>query len=307
MTQENDLPSQETVGRVLAVIAPSYAGFTVQSLAGSYSNHTYLVNVEFADRPAQRIVLRRYNEDNGDCPGKARREFHALAHLQTQNIPSPKPLYLDDDGKLLGSPGIITGFVTGRQIEVPDEPDRWASSIMLVAQMLARIHATPYDETLKPHLMDGNRGVTWFLGSGTVPRFMERYPGGAAVWQTVSDLLPGRTPVAPALLHIDYWSGNILWHEGQISAVVDWEEAAFGDPGIDVAYCRMQLYLEGLDEAADTFLRVYEQESGQKVANLGLWELAASARPMTDPEGWLERPFMRERFERFIADAKARR
>lgn len=306
MTQEKVLPSQDTVRRVLAVIAPTHAAFSIHSLAGDYSNHTHLVKVEFADRPAQHIVLRRYNEDNGDCPGKARREFHTLTHLQRHAIPVPKPLYLDDSGDLLGSPGIITEFVAGKQIEVQDEPDLWTGSITLVAKMLARIHATPYDETLTPHMLDGNKGVAWFLGSGAVPRFMEADPDGASVWKSVSELLPQRTVVQPALLHIDYWSGNILWHERQISAVVDWEEAAFGDPGVDVGYCRMQLYLEGLDDAAETFLRIYEQEIGQRVANLGLWELAASARPMTDPEGWFTRPFMRERFQRFIANAKAR-
>lgn len=306
MTQKRDLPSQDTVRKVLAVIAPSHTGFDIQSLPGDYSNHTHLVNIEFAERPAEHIVLRRYNVDNGDCEGKARREFHTLTHFQNHSIPAPKPVYLDDSGELLGSPGIITEFVPGKQIEIPDESAEWASKIELVAQMLARIHTTPYDDDmLKPHLMDGNTEVTWFLKAGAVPKFMKNDPDGAAVWNMVADLLPQRTVVAPALLHIDYWSGNMLWDGGQISAVVDWEEAAFGDPGVDVGYCRMQLYLEGLDEAAETFLRVYERETGQQVANLGLWELAATARPMTDPDGWFTRPFMRERFQRFIANAKA--
>jgi hypothetical protein len=68
----------------------------------------------------------------------------------------------------------------------------------------------------------------------------------------------------------------------------------------------MELYLEGLDDAADRFLEVYEQDFGQKVANLALWELVASARPMTDPEGWFTRPMMRERFHQFIVNAQAR-
>jgi aminoglycoside phosphotransferase (APT) family kinase protein len=34
------------------------------------------------------------------------------------------------------------------------------------------------------------------------------------------------------LLHGDYWPGNILWRDGTIEAVVDWEEAQFGDPAL---------------------------------------------------------------------------
>lgn len=44
--------------------------------------------------------------------------------------------------------------------------------------------------------------------------------------------------VALALVHLDDWRGNVLWDRGQTTAVVDWEEAACGDPVVDVAYCR---------------------------------------------------------------------
>lgn len=299
----HDMPSNERVRAVLAVVAPTYSAFNIQPLAGSYSNHTHLVNIE--DSPPQKIVLRRYNEDNGDCVGKARREFHALKFLQDQGFPAPKPLYLDDAGQLLGSPGIVTAFVPGQQIEAATQTREWADNIDTVAQMLARIHATPYSD--KQFLMNANVEAAWFLKPGVVPDFMKGHPDGEMVWKTVAEVLPQIRAVEPVLIHLDYWSGNILWDKGQISAVVDWEEAAYGDPAVDVAYCRMELYLEGLDEAADRFLQVYEQATGQQVANLGVWELAASARPMLDLDGWFTRPHMDERFRRFIANAKNRR
>ena len=68
--------------------------------------------------------------------------------------------------------------------------------------------------------------------------------------------------------------------------MLDWEEAAYGDPAIDVAYARMNMFLMNLPEAADEFLRVYESETGGKIENLGFWELAASVRPMIDPIDW---------------------
>ena len=110
----------------------------------------------------------------------------------------------------------------------------------------------------------------------------------------------------PTLVHIDYWPGNILWRGGQIAAIVDWEEAAFGDPSIDVAYCRMQMYLKGTGSVADEFLDAYEREASQRVSNLGFWELAAAARPMFSPEGWIDESPAKERFSQFIDDAMVR-
>jgi len=109
------------------------------------------------------------------------------------------------------------------------------------------------------------------------------------VWQTVHDLRPEIAVVEPTLVHVDYWSGNLLGSGDQVSAVVDWEEAGYGDPAIDVAYSVMELFLEGLDDDADDFLRTYHRETGRTLANLAYWKLAASARPMMDLDGWLSR------------------
>jgi aminoglycoside phosphotransferase (APT) family kinase protein len=305
MSQHNDMPSQDTVRAILEAIAPSHVAFSVQPLVGSYSNHTHRVNIEFADGSVQQIVMRRYNEANGDCIGKAQREYKALERLQESGLPIPKPIYQDDTGKLFGSPGIVTEFVNGNQIDTTANPLAWASKVDVIARMLAKIHKTRIDDELKPVLMDANLEAAWFLKEELAPDFMAKHPDGVMVWQTVKDLMPQREVIEPALLHVDYWSGNILWSEGEISAIVDWEEAAFGDPAIDVAYCRMELYLEGLDDAAEAFLRIYEKAVGQQVANLGLWELAAAARPMIDPSAWFTRPLMHERFRRFIVNAKA--
>ncbi len=116
-------------------------------------------------------------------------------------------------------------------------------------------------------------------------------PGGAQShrWHTVHDLRPEIAVVEPTLVHVDYWSGNLLGSGDQVSAVVDWEEAGYGDPAIDVAYSVMELFLEGLDDDADDFLRTYHRETGRTLANLAYWKLAASARPMMDLDGWLSR------------------
>jgi len=296
--------AEEAVHALLDLIAPGSVLLAIDSLPGSYSNYTHLVDARCAEGSVFRIVVRRYavfgTYDRGE---KARREFKTLALLQANGIPAPQPLVLDEVGSILGSPGIVTGYVSGSQIHTPPDPTSWARAL---ATMLARIHRVPCDVEAMSFLLDANAEASWFLRSGVVPDYMNAHPDGAAVWQVVHDLWPNRQRVAGSLVHIDYWSGNVLWDQDRIAAVVDWEEAAHGDPGIDVAYCRMDMFLSGLGPAADEFLVAYEAEVGRPVANLGLWELAAAARPMFHADGWVSQSPGRERFRRFIAQAMAR-
>jgi aminoglycoside phosphotransferase (APT) family kinase protein len=304
MPEQDNLSSRETVRAVLEVIAPGYTDFRIQPLAGSFSNCTNLVAVEFAGEVKRQIVVRRYNEANGNCEAKARREYEALRLLRDTGVPAPAPLYLDAEGKLLGSPGIVTALVAGKMIEAVTEPKNWGKRAEVLAQMLARIHKVNYAEADQTLLMDANVNAAWFLKRGSVPEYMRGHPDGVMVWETVHDGLPSRQVDKSVLIHVDYWSGNVLWEGDEVSAVVDWEEAGYGEAGIDVAYCLMEFYLLGLDNAADSFLKVYEKEMGHATANLGLWELAAAARPMTDQAGWFTRPGMAERFRAFITRAR---
>lgn len=119
-------------------------------------------------------------------------------------------------------------------------------------------------------------------------------------------MLPRREHAARGLAHTDYWPGNVLWAQGKISAVLDWEEATCEEPAADVAYCRMDMILNGRDEAAAEFMRLYEAKTGRPLANLAFWELAASVRPMYSPDGWISDSPNRERFRAFVADALRR-
>ena len=85
--------------------------------------------------------------------------------------------------------------------------------------------------------------------------------------------------------------------------MVDWEEAGYGDPGHDVAYALMNLYLCGLDQDAEELLDTYISITGGPVANLTLWKSAAAARPMLDPrDWWIDRSPWKERFRRFVQE-----
>lgn len=305
--RDSHLPSAAAASAVLDALALAYRDFSIHSLPSTFSNFTHMVKVNLRDGSSRKIVLRRYNPENcEDGHDKHRCEFHALKLLQKQGIPAPPPLLLDETGELLGLPGIVTGFIKGAPVELPAEAQRWGELAEKSARMLARIHRTPFSESDKHFLMDDNVEVAWFIKEGRIPDTMRADPDGELVWRLVKDHWGGWAPVEPRFAHTDYWAGNILWRDNEIAAVVDWEEAGYGHPAADVAYARMCYFLDGLPDAAETFLRVYEEEAGYRLTDLALFELAASARPMAHRSGWFTRPDMEPRFRRFIAKAKDR-
>ncbi|NIS35883.1 MAG: phosphotransferase, partial [Actinobacteria bacterium] len=53
------------------------------------------------------------------------------------------------------------------------------------------------------------------------------------------DRWPFPAPNPDALLHGDFWMGNVVWDGDEIAAVIDWEEACVGDPLADLAGARL--------------------------------------------------------------------
>jgi aminoglycoside phosphotransferase (APT) family kinase protein len=100
--------------------------------------------------------------------------------------------------------------------------------------------------------------------------------------QRVHAALKAAWPVAQrnksTLLHGDYWPGNILWHDGQLAAVIDWEDAAFGDPLVDFAIARLDLLWIFGREALEGFSQQYRLLSAVDIASLPYWDLYAVLR-----------------------------
>ena len=109
------------------------------------------------------------------------------------------------------------------------------------------------------------------------------------------------------LLHGDFWPGNILWRDGQIVGVIDWEDAALGDPLADIANSRLELlWAFGID-AMRKFTHHYQSLADIDFANLPYWELYAALRRISQIAEWgldeITEKTMRERLRWFIAQA----
>jgi aminoglycoside phosphotransferase (APT) family kinase protein len=80
------------------------------------------------------------------------------------------------------------------------------------------------------------------------------------------------------LLHGDFWPGNTLWRDGRLVAVVDWEDAAVGDPLADVANARLELVWALGVEAMEEFTHRYREATDVDLTDLPLWDLRAERR-----------------------------
>jgi aminoglycoside phosphotransferase (APT) family kinase protein len=90
------------------------------------------------------------------------------------------------------------------------------------------------------------------------------------------------------VLHGDYWPGNTLWREGQLVAVIDWEEAELGDPLADIAIARLDLLWAFGADAMELFTRCYREQSQLDWRNLPCWDLCVALRPMSNLARWAQ-------------------
>lgn len=292
-------------------IAPDAQIQAIEPLQLGFSNRSFRMTLIRPGAAPDVYIVKQYSDQHEhvfgqDVQTRARLEYATLNLLRSSGIPCPDPVFCDLGGALLGLPVIVTRLLPGAQILAHPANRRWAERAPVVAALLARIHMLACPSGLVASLPDATAQFTWFLKNGSIPDYMREHPDGAAIWEIIWNKLPTLKPVENLLVHGDYWSGNILWDQGQLTGILDWENVAFGEPGFDVANCRMEMIVDGMDGAADTFLHIYEASTGKAVANLGLCELTVAAQPM-----WQRAPFLtispyEERFRRFIATAKER-
>lgn len=114
-------------------------------------------------------------------------------------------------------------------------PDNIVDIVSLAAQTLAKIHS------IKISTNPSNQ--TPYLGNAT----LQHLTHNTVCLPIPQSMVKGKIIESdqPVLLHGDYHFENILFrrnkttHEYEVAAVIDFEEAAFGDPAWDVAYfCR---------------------------------------------------------------------
>ena len=291
------------IDRLQAIVHEAVPGsrlLSVGSAFGAFTNDVIVVECKERTGRAFKLVIKNFVDEPEFASKCAQASFRALEMSKTLSVPVPQPILKDETGELLGAPGLITSFVEGRQIASPKDTSAWAQEL---AELLLLIHNVRPPIVDKGLLFEGQEEALFILRDYAA-RERLGHPLSNDIYGAVGDLLSHLKPAPAVLLHMDYWQGNVLWHGDHISAVVDWDFASYGDPAIDVAYFRMNMYLRGIKPAADIFLRRYEEVSGRALKNLGFWEVVAAARPLPNPALWI--PASREMGDLTATDDRAK-
>jgi hypothetical protein len=64
------------------------------------------------------------------------------------------------------------------------------------------------------------------------------------------------------MIHRDFHPENALWSRGRLTGIVDWTQASWGPPGLDLGHMRWNLVLDGGQPIADQFLARYQALTG---------------------------------------------
>lgn len=100
------------------------------------------------------------------------------------------------------------------------------------------------------------------------------------VRQALAHVWPPGRGNSPVRLHGDFWPGNVLWTCDRITAVVDWEDAALGDPPSDLGNARLEVFMHFGHEMLDVFTHQYcALRPELDYTNRPIWDLYAALRP----------------------------
>jgi aminoglycoside phosphotransferase (APT) family kinase protein len=274
--------TQEQIEKLVQKVAPQGELVRAWPLTGGISAQMTALEIERADGQTQRLIVRRPGEGTlRHNPRAVDDEFTLLQQARTLGLPVPDAVFLDASGAILPAPYLVIEYIDGRPEFMPADLENYTHQL---AGHLAAIHRA------------GASGLDFSFLPIPAEDFPAR-PLSAAPWFEVDRIravlepawpIPQRNP--STLLHGDYWPGNILWRGDQLAAVIDWEDADFGDPLVDLAVSRLDLLWIFGREAMTSFTRHYLASLAVDTTQLPYWDLYAALRLARlagpDMEGW---------------------
>jgi aminoglycoside phosphotransferase (APT) family kinase protein len=272
----DELPKQV----VAWVVRTMGAGSRIQSvrrlpLGSWHLNHA--LTVVDANGRVHRLVLRRWARpdwDRDDPDYTATREMTILELLRPTPVPAPVLVGADIDGDECEVPTLLLTRLPGHPPTAADmAANRFCPDL---AETLAKVHEVgrTLSGQLAPYRLYYDRA------EATPPRWLTN----TRVWQQAAAAV--RTvppPTRHTMIHRDFHPENTLWSRGRLTGVVDWTQASWGPPGLDLGHMRWNLVLDGGQPIADRFLACYQALTGTSLNDQPYWDLVSLFDLLLDP------------------------
>ncbi|HEX5157419.1 MAG TPA: phosphotransferase [Ktedonobacterales bacterium] len=292
--------------RLARKMAPDSILLRARPLHGGVSARVTAIELQHADGQRRKLIVRQHGAaDLARNPQVAADEFALLRIVHDAGVSAPAPYYLDESGEIFETPVIVLEYIEGETVfALADAPDL----LPQFARQLAAIHQidrAAHDISFLP-----DNAAYWGSIIANRPARLDDSLSEGRIRDALEAAWPWTQLNTTGLLHGDYWPGNILWHEGRLVGIVDWEDAAIGDPLADIAISRLDLLWAFGADAMERFTREYAAVAPIDRANLAYWDLCAALRPAGRLGDWASdeaaEARMRERHALFVAQALER-
>jgi aminoglycoside phosphotransferase (APT) family kinase protein len=239
---------------------------------------------------AQRLVLR--TDAPTGIPSSLGRieEFAVLRAVFAAGVGVPEPLWACADPSVLGKPFFvmrrIDGTAQGRQITSDPALEPVLPEIAArLARELARVQTIrpPRPDLAFLPLIEAAQHIASFRA------YLDRHPRPRPVLEWAASWLETHLPppAAPVLCHRDFRTGNYMLDGAELTGILDWEFAGWGDPDEDIGwFCCKGWRFARLDREAGgiaaraAFYRAYEGAAGRRLDpdRVRFWEVLANVR-----------------------------
>jgi len=275
---------------------------SIHHLSGGACQDNYYLLVEFSEGKSEfpnEMVLRTDKGASLLSSLSKKEEFLVAKILYESGVKTPRPILLEEDSSILGSPFFlmekIQGKATGRYITKDSELNSYRKVGMAqdLASNLAKIHNITPDQfkdssikqILKP--MDKEEYIPYCISDLRIS--LDALPEAHPAIEIVLNWLEANSPDSDSLVlvHGDYRTGNFMMNPSGLQGILDFEFAHWGDRYEDIAWLCMKDWrfgkinkeVGGFADRKD-FYKYYEEESQYQIDpnKVKYWEILGNIR-----------------------------
>jgi aminoglycoside phosphotransferase (APT) family kinase protein len=253
------------------------------TISGRHPTLAFTLSWQEGVRPrVERLLLRRYADDRTwwvkHDRHKAQREWSVMRWLYGSGLPIPRVYAL---GALDRDPFLLLERPTGQTMALGTGESKKALSGMRsqgarehidrLATLLARLHCLTPPSSVREVLPNVDAGKALARAAHIAEQF------GAAILKGIHELMEVQVEAyPPCVLHGDPKLADCLHGARGVTAWLNWENSALGDPRWDVACVANELQRNASNPLGDRFCERYSDQAGLRLHNMTYWQAQAA-------------------------------
>ncbi|MDX2276896.1 MAG: phosphotransferase family protein [Hyphomonadaceae bacterium] len=247
-SQPGDTLTTEQIGRLLGELKArcdepdDLQVVATNIVVGGYSKLTVFVSLR-NNRVLPSEIVVRFDRPESPQDTTVASEYPLLRALYARGVKVPRPLYIDNEGIILGAPLIIVAREPGQIVADPHkfhEPGPNHKLAISMAQDLAALHTVPLEAL--PASLPGRAQSNHALAIEDLKSLREVWTATASkstIVEAAFHWLEANIEHVgehKSLVHGDFRFNNILVEDSSVACILDWELASVRNPAFDLGY-----------------------------------------------------------------------